>query len=253
MGSPGAARRRSPCCAVTPESLAAMSVLGAASLTGAWGMFHPRASLFGPVLWRGPRDRPQVALTFDDGPYPGATERIADSLAAVGATATFFCVGRCVERYPELALALHRAGHELENHTFSHGTGSHLFRADLLRQDLERCQEVLQGIRNSAPRYYRPAVGIRNPVVHGVARALGLEVVTWTRSARDGLFTLQMGRAMRLASGVEAGTILALHDGALSDRRALRDGTVRHLPMLLRELKARGFALVTLEQLLTPA
>jgi hypothetical protein len=58
---------------------------------------------------------------------------------------------------------------------------------------------------------------------------------------------------MRLAAGVEGGAILALHDGTLSDRSSLREGTVRHLPTLLRELKARGFALVTLERLLRPA
>ncbi|MGZ6071684.1 MAG: polysaccharide deacetylase family protein, partial [Myxococcaceae bacterium] len=139
------------------------------------------------------------------------------------------------------------------NHSFSHDTGRHLFQADLLRADLQRCQDTLVGIGAAPPRYFRPAVGIRNPVVHRAAREVGLEVVTWTHSARDGLFALNGRRAERLAARAVPGSILALHDGALSARSTLREQTVRHLPGLLRALKRRGLQMVTLDQLLTPA
>lgn len=226
---------------------------GLAALTATWAVFHPRSTVFGPVRWRGPRDRPRAALTFDDGPHPEYTERIAAILAREGVPATFFCVGRCIEQNPRLARELHRAGHELENHSFSHDTGRHLFHADLLRADLQRCQDALVGIGSAPPRYYRPAVGVRNPVVHRAAREVGLEVVTWTHSARDGLVALNGRRAERLAARAEPGSILALHDGALSPRRTLPERTVRHLPGLLRTLKRQGLQLVTLDQLLRPS
>ncbi|MGZ6141552.1 MAG: hypothetical protein ACXWLA_12790, partial [Myxococcaceae bacterium] len=67
------------------------------------------------------------------------------------------------------------------------------------------------------------------------------------------LFALNGRRAERLAARTEPGSILALHDGALSARSTLREQTVRHLPGLLRALKRRGLQMVTLDQLLTPA
>ena len=238
---------------MTPEAAAAAGVLGLAGVGFGWALFHPRATLFGPVLWRGPGDRAAVALTFDDGPHPEYTSQIAEILSKEGARSTFFCVGQRVERHPALATALHRAGHALENHSFSHGTGRDLFLTGRLRRDLERCQEVIFGITSKAPRYYRPAVGIRNPVVHRAARAVGLQLVTWTLAARDGALALDARRAGRMAMRATPGSILALHDGTSAERSALRERTVRNLPELLLRLKDRGLRFVTLSELLTAA
>ncbi len=226
--------------------MATGSLLTAATL----GVFHPRVALFGPVVWRGPTTRPAVALTFDDGPDPRHTARIADILEVHQARATFFCIGRQLELHGALARFLHASGHQLENHTYSHGTGLDLFRASRLQKDLRRCQDVLAQLTGSAPSYYRPAVGIRNPPVHAAARDLGLTVVTWTHSARDGVFPLTPHRAIALAGRARAGSILALHDGQLRGDSTLREQTVRHLPLLLEQLKERGFAFETLSSLL---
>jgi peptidoglycan/xylan/chitin deacetylase (PgdA/CDA1 family) len=238
---------------MTPEAAVTTGALGLLGAGLGWGLFHPRSALFGPVLWRGPGDRAAVALTFDDGPHPEYTARIAEALSKEGAPATFFCLGQRVERHPGLATALHRAGHGLENHSFSHGTGRDLFQTERLRTDLQRCQEVIVSITSKAPRYYRPAVGIRNPVVHRAARAVGLQIITWTQAARDGAFAFDARRARRMGGVATPGSILALHDGSSADRSALREATVRNLPELLRRLKDRGLRFLTLAELLTAA
>jgi peptidoglycan/xylan/chitin deacetylase (PgdA/CDA1 family) len=238
---------------MSPDAAGALGLAGMGLVGGAWAVLHPRATLFGPVVWRGPGDRPAVALTFDDGPHPEYTPRIAEILSREQTPATFFCIGRQVERQTNLMVALHRAGHELENHTFAHGTGRDLFDARRLGIDLKLCQDVLAGVTSRSPVYYRPAVGIRNPVVHRAARAVGLEIVTWTRSARDGLFALDASRARRMGERAVPGSILALHDGCSETRSTLREQTVRNLPEILRLLKDRGLALVTLRELLKPA
>src|SRR5208283_1871638 len=125
--------------------------------TATLGVLHPRVPLFGPIVWRGP-PRPAVALTFDDGPDPRHTACIAEILDVHRARATFFCIGRQLELHGSLARSLHASGHQLENHTYSHGTGLDLFSAVRLGQDLRRCQEVLAGLIGSASTYYRPAV-----------------------------------------------------------------------------------------------
>jgi peptidoglycan-N-acetylglucosamine deacetylase len=234
---------------VEVASLGALSAGGLLAAT-VFGVFHPRANLFGPTVWRGPATRTEVALTFDDGPDPRHTTRIAEILDAHQARATFFCIGRQLDLHPSIARSLHTSGHQLENHTYSHGTGLDLFSTARLQRDLQRCQDVLASVTGSPPTYFRPAVGIRNPPVHAAARALGLTVVSWTHAARDGLFALTPSRALALAERADAGSILALHDGQRGENPTLREQTVLQLPALLMRLRQRGFALVTLAELL---
>src|SRR5690349_15809423 len=58
------------------------------------------------VLWSVATDRPELALTFDDGPDPELTPRVLDALEAVGMHATFLLVGEHVRRHPDLARAI---------------------------------------------------------------------------------------------------------------------------------------------------
>lgn len=230
----------------TGVTLATGGLLASAALAA----LHPRARLFGPTVWRGPSTRAAVALTFDDGPDPRHTFRIARILDAHQVKATFFCIGERLVQHRSTAKALYEAGHELENHTYSHGIGRDLFSTSRLRMDLQRCQEVLGALTGRPSHYYRPAVGIRSPPVHAAARALRLTVVTWTFSARDGVFPFTPRRACALAERTSAGSILALHDGELHASSSVREQTVRNLPLLLTRLRERGFAFQTLSELL---
>src|SRR5260370_36704758 len=109
-------------------AIAAATTAGAGFITAAAvGVFHPRAMVFGPAVWRGPTQGSSVALTFDDGPHPLYTARIAEILNAHGTRGTFFCIGREVDRFAALARELHLAGHELATHTYRHGTAADLF------------------------------------------------------------------------------------------------------------------------------
>jgi peptidoglycan/xylan/chitin deacetylase (PgdA/CDA1 family) len=237
---------------VEPSAVLAITFAAGAGLMAgvAAGIFHPRVMLFGPGIWTGPSHRRFVALTFDDGPHPHYTARIAEILKGHRAQATFFCIGRELERNASFARALHGAGHQLANHTFRHATGVDLFSASRLEEDLRRCQQVLLRLTGERARFYRPAVGIRNPAVHRAARRLGLTVVTWTFTARDGVLPFSAMRARALAERARPGSILALHDGSTRERSPLREHTVQNLPVLLECLHRRGFECVTLNQLL---
>lgn len=68
-------------------------------------------------------DRSSVYLTFDDGPTPGVTEWVLDTLAGYGIRATFFCLGKNAEQHPELYRAIVDAGHRVGNHSYSHIRG----------------------------------------------------------------------------------------------------------------------------------
>jgi peptidoglycan/xylan/chitin deacetylase (PgdA/CDA1 family) len=115
-------------------------------------------------LVRGSARRPEVALTFDDGPHPVFTPRVLDILARYRIRATFFCVGLCAVAYPELVARIAEEGHHLGNHTWSHPYLPDLTRDELLRQ-VDTTGEVLGGIAGTVPVMMRPPYASRTPEV----------------------------------------------------------------------------------------
>ena len=67
-----------------------------------------------------PKEENYIALTFDDGPRKGTTDRLLDGLKERGASATFFLVGEEIEGNEELVKRMQREGHQIGNHTWSH-------------------------------------------------------------------------------------------------------------------------------------
>ncbi|MFA6676406.1 MAG: polysaccharide deacetylase family protein [Bacteroidales bacterium] len=84
--------------------------------------------LYPSFIWSFPEEKNGIFLTFDDGPEPSVTPWILDQLAKYNAKATFFCLGRNVERNPELYKRILDEGHSVGNHSYSHVKG---WRVDL--------------------------------------------------------------------------------------------------------------------------
>ena len=68
-------------------------------------------------------DGNKIYLTFDDGPTPVITEKVLDILDSFKIKSTFFCLGRNVEKYPEIYKEIIKRGHAIGNHTYSHLNG----------------------------------------------------------------------------------------------------------------------------------
>jgi len=73
--------------------------------------------------WKVKNRSKAIFLTFDDGPTPEVTEWVIKTLKEYDAEATFFCLGRNVERHPEIYQRIIEAGHATGNHTYSHLKG----------------------------------------------------------------------------------------------------------------------------------
>src|SRR5215510_4614035 len=120
--------------------LIATGALASASFT-AWAVRGRSARVFGKSIWKGPPDRPALALTFDDGPSE-STSRILEILARNRVPATFFQCGANVDRLPALAREVVDAGHEIGNHTYSHP--AFYFRsAKFMEVEVSRAQEAI--------------------------------------------------------------------------------------------------------------
>jgi len=151
---------------------------GAAATAGAayWLMMSPYSQTLGPFPYRGPAGRRLVALTFDDGPNEPYTSQLADYLDREGISATFFQVGRAVQRYPEVTTRLVSAGHVIGFHGHTHDFTRYL-RRRTLAEELEHGMAVFAqlGIR---PALYRPPWLLRIPALRGLLHDHGLQAVS---------------------------------------------------------------------------
>ncbi len=186
----------------------------------AWAVVSPASQRLGPAGARAPHDRPEVALTFDDGPDPAATPALLDLLAERGAPATFFLVGERARAHPDLVRRIVAEGHLVANHSDRHALTTNFFGVARLRAELTACQETLTALAGAPPRYYRPPVGLMNHAVAPVCRALGLEVVGWSVRSLDTTRRTVEAVLARVRRGLRPGAIVLLHDGGQEPERA---------------------------------
>lgn len=114
----------------------------------------------GWLMTSGPTDAARnLYLTFDDGPHPDHTPALLDLLAEHGAKASFFLVGREVERHDALARRIASEGHTLGNHSYSHPRFEALTLDEQL-EEIERTQHLLTGIDGRPRHAFRPPRGV---------------------------------------------------------------------------------------------
>jgi peptidoglycan/xylan/chitin deacetylase (PgdA/CDA1 family) len=218
---------------------------------GAYGLVNPASQMWGPVISRGRKGDPRVAITFDDGPLPGSTDRILDALAATDTRAAFFVIGAHAARFPDLVRRMHDEGHLVANHTHDHlHTG--LFGRDRYWLDeLRRADEVIERIIGRRPALFRPPMGYKHWHLMNAAAGTGHRVVTWSRRARDVKRTEASVILQRLVEPSRAGDILVLHDGNDPCLKPYdRTGTVEAVRPLIEGLKRRGLEPGRLDEML---
>jgi peptidoglycan/xylan/chitin deacetylase (PgdA/CDA1 family) len=203
--------------------------------------------VFAPSVWRGPRHRRALALTFDDGPTP-ATATLLDVLARYRVRATFFQCGEQVRRNLSVARELASAGHETGNHTDTHARL--WFRSPaFVRKEVARAQESIASAAGRTPVLFRAPYGVRWPGLGSIQRELGLVGVMWTSIGRD--WTLGGAAvAARVLDGAVPGAILCLHDGRELARNPDIQNTLEAVQLFVPRLIDEGWEFVTVGELL---
>ena len=215
----------------------------------AWAVRGRSSAVFGPSVWRGPRNRRALALTFDDGPSE-STPEILEILALHKVPATFFQCGVNVERLPAIARQVAEAGHEIGNHSYHHPMLC--FRsAQFIAADLRRAQQAIEHHTGSRPKWFRAPYGVRWPGLRGALQSLHLTGVMWTVIGYD--WSLKASDVVeRVAQRVSNGAILCLHDGRELRVRPDVGPTVEAVRRLVPLLLDRGYEFETVSRLLCP-
>jgi peptidoglycan/xylan/chitin deacetylase (PgdA/CDA1 family) len=209
----------------------------------------PSRSWMGTLYRRGPIGSGGYALTFDDGPTPGGTERVLDQLAKLKAPATFFVIGMNVEKHPDLLRRIHAEGHLVGNHTWRHAWLGFLRTPGFWREELARTDAIIESIIGRRPAMFRPPLGFRSPVVMRTADENGQRVIMWSQRAMDGVKTTSRRILSRL-NGSADGDVLLLHDGMEPSKPRDPTPTIDALGELVGRLADRGLRPLPLDQLL---
>jgi peptidoglycan/xylan/chitin deacetylase (PgdA/CDA1 family) len=202
-----------------------------------------------------------VALTFDDGPNPYATPQILDILKSENVKATFFLIGKWVEKYPELACRIASEGHAIGGHTFTHGgeDGKESW------GDFKKGNDTIKEITGVDVRQVRvPQFG------YNAIDMIDGKKVTRIQELTEGLLAndIASGKLSVIDCSINPndwnvlvpsllireyvlfrlhpGAIICLHDGSEkeSELKSRANRTVRMLPDLIREIKKRGYGFV---------
>ncbi len=206
-----------------------------------------RSQVLGATVWCGNANNNSVALTFDDGPST-ETEDLLDVLQQENVKATFFLVGKNVEKYPETARRIVRENHAIGNHSFSHP--NYLFTgAKRTRRELEKTQKIIENTTGITPRIARPPYGVRSKAYFAAAKALNLRTIQWSDTGFDWKSLTAQKIAEKVLETAQADSIILLHDGDCAEK-ANRTATVEAIPLIVKGLQEKGLQVAPLAELL---
>lgn len=191
-------------------------------------------------VWRGSSGSKKLALTFDDGPNE-RTGELLEVLAKLGVRATFFVVGCRAETQPELVRAIQAAGHQIENHSYTHPNLAAISPLQI-EQELCKTSAVIRRITGEASLFFRPPGGHANGRVREVAGKHGLTGVFWTVNCSPYEGASHIALASHVISNASDGGIVLMHNGEPTSTLAL--------PAIVDELREQGYEFVTLSELL---
>ncbi|AFY49062.1 putative xylanase/chitin deacetylase [Nostoc sp. PCC 7524] len=201
---------------------------------------------FSNCLWSGNSHSRAIALTFDDGPHPQYTPQVLTVLDRYNIKASFFWLGACVNRSPEIAKAISDRGHWIGLHGYDHRSFTMLSPNDL-KQSLEKTQSAIYGACHLVPtqvRDVRPPNGLFTPKTLQLFRQWQYRPVMWSVVPEDWVRPGVTKVVTRVLNQVQNGSLIVLHDGACGGQ-----DVAATIQILIPQLLQKGYEFVTVDAL----
>jgi len=187
-----------------------------------------------------------IALTYDDGPYPPYTNQLLDILDRYQVKATFFEIGRNIEKHPEIVQMIVARGDELASHSYSHKDMMFKPREYLL-SEIEKTDQLLRdfGVKQDSISF-RPPWGRRFVVLSYLLSQMHKKLIMWDVDSQDYEKTHTVDDiASQVIDNVRSGSIVVMHDGGGD-----RSKTVAATEIIVKTLQSKGYEFKTVSELL---
>jgi peptidoglycan/xylan/chitin deacetylase (PgdA/CDA1 family) len=182
-----------------------------------------------------------IALTFDDGPHE-MTVLILDVLRKYNIKATFFCIGKNIEKHPEIFKKIIEDGHLIGNHSYSHAHFFDFYRKRQVIDEIEKTDALIQSFLGKKTTLFRPPYGVTNPCIRRALAVTKHKSIGWNIRSLDGIIKSEKFIFNRIISRIAPGGIVLLHDTSIA--------SVNVLVQVLQFLQNNNYSVVSLEQLL---
>jgi len=231
------------------EIAAGIGAVGAIFVAG-YNTMAPTSQLYGRTFIGKTAPSREIALTYDDGPNDPYTFQLLDLLARFNARATFFMIGKYVDRRPDIARAVADAGHAIANHTYTHPNLILQSRWQV-EDEIQRCERALDdavGTRHVP--LFRPPFGGRRPVTLRIVREAGLEPIMWNVTGFDWRGLPADYIKHNVDSHFRDGAVILLHDGGHIHFGTDRASTVAATAHFLERYCGEGYRFRTIPELM---
>ncbi|MBP1222104.1 polysaccharide deacetylase family protein [Flavobacterium sp. 1355] len=183
----------------------------------------------------------KIALTFDDGPSEFTLE-VLELLKKYNAKATFFCIGKNIEKHPEIVKQIIAEGHLVGNHSYSHSKFFDFYNARQIKEEIQKTDELLEKFTSKKINFFRPPYGVTTPSIRRALKITGHKTIGWNIRSLDGGTKNQELILNRIIKRVSPGGIVLLHDTALH--------SVLVLEQFLQFLQQNNYKVISIEELL---
>lgn len=201
------------------------------------------------IPYRIKTDEKVVALTFDDGPNEPYTSQIVNFLNSKNIKATFFEVGKCLERHPEVSKKILASGHVIGNHSLSHEFHKYVLHPGF-NKEIEQTQKIFKKVIGKEPALFRAPWLWRTPWLIKTLRQSSLQPVSGRFCHSFEVFQIDGKKiAKRAIAKAKPGAIIIFHDG-FDGRGGNRAETVKAVKITVNELLKQGYKFATIGELL---
>ncbi|MEA5581790.1 polysaccharide deacetylase family protein [Nodularia harveyana UHCC-0300] len=201
---------------------------------------------FPDCLWCGNVYDRAIALTFDDGPHPEYTPQVLAVLDHYNIKASFFWLGTCVNRYPDIAKAVCDRGHWIGSHGYNHRSFPTLSPNDL-QNTLEKTQAAIYNACDLTPEQVcdvRPPNGLFTPQTLQLFFKWNYRPVMWSVVPEDWVKPGVSTVVQRVLKQVKNGSLIVLHDGICGGQ-----DVAATIKILIPQLLQQGYKFVTVDTL----
>lgn len=179
-----------------------------------------------------------IALTFDDGPKAQTTSQLLDILKREQVQATFFMLGQCIAGNPDIVRRAYAEGHQIGTHTYNHVNLTKVGRQTALNE-IQSGELVAQQVVGVPPTAFRAPFGA---ITNDIAALTPNPVIGWSVDTQDWLTRNADTTYQRVMSESFDGAIVLMHD--------IHPSTIQAADRIIPALKAQGYRLVTVQELL---